>query len=412
MIPDVSHGRAAKHTTVRRLSFSLYLLVALAELLHWAIVPLIPAFAARFGLSETQSGALVASTGLATLVISLPAGMLADRLGPRRLTLGAGAVLTVTGVGQGLAPTYGLLLTARLVFGVGFGILWTAALAWLSAAASRDGASAFLGASVTSAGVGTVVAPAFAGLVAGWLGLAAPFLVAAVLALVATVLLATAKPGSLCAPAEKSVRLVTLRAAGRDPGIVAALVAILLAGLGGGALSILVPLELHAAGFSGASIGLVFSTAAVVFIVVSAATARLGERAVRVAVVLFAALAYGATISPATASGTAVAVVATLCLSAAARALLYTAAYPLGAARAPHAGVGVGTVMGLLNGAWALTAVLGPLGAGALSGVIGSRATYGLLQACALVAVGGVWLHVRRAPRWRAPPATEPCGFP
>jgi hypothetical protein len=37
---------------MRRLSIALYLLVALAELIHWAIVPLIPAFAARFSLSE------------------------------------------------------------------------------------------------------------------------------------------------------------------------------------------------------------------------------------------------------------------------------------------------------------------------------------------------------------------------
>jgi predicted MFS family arabinose efflux permease len=114
---------------MRRLSISLYLLVALAELIHWAIVRLIPAFAARFSLSEVQSGALVASTGLATLVVSVPAGLLADRLGARRLTLWAGAAMTIAAFGQALAPTYALLLGARLVFGLGFGIVWTSGLA-------------------------------------------------------------------------------------------------------------------------------------------------------------------------------------------------------------------------------------------------------------------------------------------
>jgi hypothetical protein len=52
-------------------------------------------------------------------------------------------------------------------------------------------------------------------------------------------------------------------------------------------------------------------------------------------------------------------------------------------------------VMGLLNGAWALTTVLGPLSAGALAVVIGERASYGVLQALAVAVVGTVWLRGR-----------------
>jgi MFS family permease len=56
-------------------------------------------------------------------------------------------------------------------------------------------------------------------------------------------------------------------------------------------------------------------------------------------------------------------------------------------------------VMGLLNGAWALTTVVGPLAAGALAQAIGERASYGLLQAIAVAAVVAVWLRARRPPR-------------
>src|SRR5215208_4304150 len=117
---------------MRRLVVPIYGLVALAELVHWMIVPLIPAFASRFSLSEVQSGALIASTGLATLVVSVPAGMLGDRLGPRQLTLAAGAAMAVAACGQALAPSYAFLLVARLVFGIGFGIMWTTGLAWIA----------------------------------------------------------------------------------------------------------------------------------------------------------------------------------------------------------------------------------------------------------------------------------------
>ena len=387
---------------MRRLSISLYLLVALAELIHWAIVPLIPAFAARFSLSEVQSGALVASTGLATLVVSVPAGMLADRLGARRLTLWAGAAMTIAAFGQALAPSYALLLGARLLFGLGFGIVWTSGLAWLSAVTANRRSRAALGATVTSAGVGTVVAPGFAGVVSEVLGLAAPFVVAGAAAAAVTVVLATAAPRPGDSRDEERPSLAVFRAAFRDPGLATAMAAILLGGLAGGMISLLAPLELHVAGFSGASIGLAFSTAALLFIAASAATVWAGERAVTVPAVLIAAVSLALAISPATVSGGAVAVVTAVCLSAPARAFLYTASYPLGAAAAPRAGLGAGTVMGLLNGAWALTTVIGPLGAGALAQALGERAGYGVLQALAGVVVGAVWLRGRASRRLAA----------
>jgi len=121
-----------------------------------------------------------------------------------------------------------------------------------------------------------------------------------------------------------------------------------------------------------------------------------GRRAgLKVPAVLLAAVSLALAISPATLSGGAVAVVAAMCLSAPLRAFLYTASYPLGAAGGPRAAVGAGTVMGLLNGAWALTTVLGPLSAGALAQVIGERASYGVLQALAVAVVGTVWLRGR-----------------
>jgi MFS transporter, ACS family, D-galactonate transporter len=388
---------------MRRLSISLYLLVALAELIHWAIVPLIPAFAARFSLSEVQSGALVASTGLATLVVSVPAGMLADRLGARRLTLWAGAAMTIAAFGQALAPTYALLLGARLLFGIGFGIVWTSGLAWLSAVTATRRSRTALGATVTSAGVGTVVAPGFAGAVSELLGLAAPFVVAGAAAAAVTVVLATAAVGPGDSTDEGRPSLAVFRAAYRDPALGAAMAAILLGGLAGGMISLLAPLELHVAGFSGASIGLIFSIAALLFIVGSALTVWAGERAVKVPAVLVAAVSLALALSPATVSGGAIAVVTAVCLSAPVRAFLYTASYPLGAAGGERAAVGAGTVMGLLNGAWALTTVIGPLSAGALAQTLGERAGYGVLQALAAGVVGAVWLLGRAPPRVAAP---------
>jgi len=391
---------------MRRLSLSLYLLIALAELLHWAIVPLIPEYAERFSLSDFAAGALVASTGLATLVISVPAGLLADRLPARRLTLLAGATMATAAFAQALAPSYAVLLAARLVFGLGFGIVWTAGLAWLSEATSTDRPPPALGATVTSAGVGIVVAPGFAGLVAAQLGLAAPFAIAGVATLAVTAVLATAGRGQAAPAAKEGLTLAALRAAGGEPGVLAGLAAILIGGLVGSTISLLAPLELHAAGFSEASIGLTFSGAALIFIVASAATVRLGERVINVRSVLAGGLAFALTLTPATLSGAALAIIAVICASAPLRALLFTAAYPLGAAH----GTSVGAAIGMLNGAWALTSVVGPLCGGALAEAIGARGAYGCLQALSLAVVGALWLRLRRDVAVRGRPALTRSG--
>jgi predicted MFS family arabinose efflux permease len=139
--------------------------------------------------------------------------------------------------------------------------------------------------------------------VAQALGLAAPFVVAGAAAAAVTAALATAAPGPGDSAAEERPSLAALRAARREPGVVAALAAILLGGLAGGMISLLAPLELHLAGFSGASIGLAFSTAALIFIAASAATVWAGDRAVTVPAVLVAAVSLALALSPPRSAG-------------------------------------------------------------------------------------------------------------
>ncbi|MDX6496281.1 MAG: hypothetical protein QOE17_2267, partial [Gaiellales bacterium] len=110
----------------------LFLAIFAGELMWHAIVPLVPEFSQRFGLTKLQGGELLASTSVAILLVSVPAGMLSERFGVRRLTLVSLAVMAVADLGQGMAGSFVALLGARALFGLGFGILWTAGVAWLS----------------------------------------------------------------------------------------------------------------------------------------------------------------------------------------------------------------------------------------------------------------------------------------
>ena len=83
---------------------------------------------------------MLALPGLATLAVSVPAGVAADRLGARRCTLLAGAVLCVSSLAQA-APSLPALLVGRLLFGVAYGVLWTTGVAWLAELDTETGAA-------------------------------------------------------------------------------------------------------------------------------------------------------------------------------------------------------------------------------------------------------------------------------
>jgi hypothetical protein len=77
-----------------------------------------------------------------------------------------------------------------------------------------------------------------------------------------------------------------------------------------------------------------------------------------------------------------------LCLTTAARSVLWTVSYPLAANAAERRGVGLGATVGLLNGVWAATAVLGPLAAGITAEHLSGQAAFGRNQAGQRPAVG------------------------
>ena len=72
---------------MRRLAPIIYGIVFFDALLMFAIVPMLPDYVDALSLSKTQAGAVIGIYSAATLVMSLPAGRIADRLGPRRITV-------------------------------------------------------------------------------------------------------------------------------------------------------------------------------------------------------------------------------------------------------------------------------------------------------------------------------------
>jgi MFS family permease len=373
--------RATGTRTFRLLIYGLILASAAAQ---FGLVPVMPVYAHRLGLSGLQQGLVLGATGLATLAVAMPAGTLSDRFGARRITLAAGLLMAAATFGQALAGSFPALLAARLTFGAGYGVLWTAGLCWLAAAA--DGPRA-LGGSVASAGVGGVAGPAVSGALTEHLGLAVPLLAAgAGFAVITAALAALRVPRGPLTPRGQAAT-AGLRAVSRERGVIAAAAAVVTAGLSTGACALLVPAQLHLAGASSGQIGLAFAAAGILFAAGSALTTAAGRRAVTLPVTCTGMLALTAALALGVLSTAPVILIVMLCAATAARSVLWTVSYPLAAEAVGRRGIGLGTAVGLLNGIWAATAVLGPLGAGLAAQHLGSRAAFGLTEAVCAAAL-------------------------
>jgi MFS family permease len=368
----------------------IYGLVLASSAAQFAIVPVLPTYAHRFGLSGFQQGAVLAATGLATLAVSVPAGIMSDRVGARRLTLWAGLVMTMALFAQSLAGGFPALFGSRLIFGIGYGVVWTAGLSWIADAVP---AGRGLGGSVAAAGLGGVAGPAASGALVQCFGLAIPWLAAATaFAAITTGLSLLRTPVRV--PAATAPLAAHLRAATADRNTICAAAAIVTAGVTTGVCAVLVPTQLHADGASPGRIGLVFSVAGMLFAAGSTVTAAAGRRAVSIPVICGGMLALMAALSPATLTTAPLAIAATLCTATAARSVLWTVSYPLAAKGSGHNSAGIGVAVGLLNGVWAATAVLGPLTAGLATEHFGPRTIFGLTEAsCAamLAAAAVAW---------------------
>jgi len=373
--------RATGTGPFRLLMYGLILASAAAQ---FALVPVVPVYAHRLGLSGFQQGLVLGATGLASLAVSVPAGTLSDRFGARRITLAAGLLMAAATFGQALAGSFPALLAARLAFGAGYGVVWTAGLCWLAASAAGPRA---LGGSVASAGVGGVAGPAVSGALTQHFGLAVPLLATgAGFALITGGLAALRTPPGPVTP-RGPARPASLRAAVRDRGVIGAAAAVITAGLSTGACALLVPAQLHLAGASSGQIGLAFAAAGILFAAGSALTTAAGRRAVTLPVTCAGLLALTAALALGVFSTASVILIVMLCAATAARSVLWTVSYPLAAEAAGRRGIGLGAAVGLLNGIWAATAVLGPLGAGLAAQHLGSRAAFGLTEAVCVAAL-------------------------
>lgn len=155
------------------------------------VVPMLSLYAQTFGVSATLVGMLVTIFGVGRIVSNFPSGWLSQRMGRRPLLAAGPAITAVGAVGAALTGDFYWLLFWRFVQGLGSGMYQTVSLAALADLSTPQTRSRLVGVYQAALQIGASIGPFIGGYVAKYLGLAAPFWVLFLIAVVTCVLALT-----------------------------------------------------------------------------------------------------------------------------------------------------------------------------------------------------------------------------
>lgn len=363
--------------SMKRFDLELRVLLALTVVngvAESSLITLLPAIRSDLGLSSLEAGLALAASTFAMIVVAMPVGVAANRYGTRALLVTASILIPVALVGQALASSLPLLLAARFTFGISFGIIWVIAPA--RAAAGGRGASG-TGPLIAASGLGWLLGPVIAGVVTDAVNWRIALVVVATLAVPLIPLLLRYAESRVDGRRLESLRLRQAFGVVRGNRVIAAAVLVsALLGIVSGASGLLIPAAFADNGLSSGRIGLAFGLAAGVWIATAALVGRLrasavGRRAVGISVAVMA----GAWLLPAFGLST-LSLLAFLLVSTACRSSINALNYAVGV----RASVGdtAPAVVGLLNLAWAVMALMTPLLVGLADGSAGIRAAFAI----------------------------------
>jgi MFS family permease len=378
-------GRFGSVERMRRLLLLVAAVVFVDSMFFAALTPLLADYADRLELSKAGAGVLSGAYAAGALIAGIPGGIATARFGVKPTLIVGLAGMAVTTATFGFAEHIVVLDLARFLQGCSSALSWTAAFAWLIAAAPPQRRGELIGAGMGAAIFGALFGPVVGG-VAALTSTEVAFGSVAVLAF-GLGLWAWRTP-SFPATGRQPLRL--LFRALLDPRIVTGAWFVALPALFFGTLGVLAPLRLDDLGFGALAIGATWLVMAALEGILSPLVGRLSDRRGRLLPLragLLAAIPVAATIPWLTGAWPLAVFVV---LSGVAFGTFWSPAMSLLADSAEARGLDHAYGFAVVNVAWAPGAAAGAAIGGSIAEAAGDAVPYlALTVACVVTAL---WL--------------------
>jgi MFS family permease len=332
-----------------------------------AIAPLLPEYVDELGLTKAEAGILSAAYAAGTLLMSLPAGFVASRAGPRRTVIAGLLILGVASVVFGFADEILLLDAARFVQGIAGALIWSGALTWLITTAPEEKRGSIIGTALGTAVAGALLGPAL-GAIAGSVGTELVF--SSVLLVTIGLSIAASRLPETRAPERQGLHEVIETLVSRPVVEAAAFVAV--PSVMFGAIEVLVPLRIDELGGGHGLIAGGFIAGAALEAMLAPLAGRISDRIGRrlpyilglsVCAVAMAGVAVAATLGG---------ILAALIVTSLGAGLCFAPALTLISDVAASSRLHQGFAAGLSNMAWASGQVIGGIGGGVVASLAGN----------------------------------------
>lgn len=353
-----------------------------------AITPLLAGYRNDLGLTKGEAGLLVGAYAAGSIVASVPAGLAAARMGPRRIIAIGLLVFAASGIGFGFSHSFTPLLATRLIQGLAAASLWSGAFTWLINSFPAERRGAVIGTALGVAVAGALIGPAI-GALAAEIGTEVVFTAAGIATIGVTV-------------AVISIPDVTARETNRIGEIVRSMVArpVVFAALlvsapsiMFGAVAVLVPLQIDALGGTSVLVAAGFASGALLEAALAPIVGAFSDRRGRML-----PYAIGATIAAAAVLLVPVQsipiVLGSLMGAALGAGMSFGPASALLADNAELVGLHQGPATAVSNIAWAVGQLIGAVAGGALAEVAGELLPCLLVSAMLLFAAIVTWRRV------------------
>jgi DHA1 family multidrug resistance protein-like MFS transporter len=158
------------------LGASLFLAVAATNIL----TPLLPNIKDDFAISIATAGLVVSTYGFARLLTDLPSGVALERIGESRVALGGAILLALGSVLGAFSPTVEVLIVARILSGLGSGLMTAVILTGLSWTAGARNRGAVMSLFQLANNTGVAIYPLLGGVLGGLFTWRLTFIVAGI----------------------------------------------------------------------------------------------------------------------------------------------------------------------------------------------------------------------------------------